>query len=336
MKNTTNIVAGIIACVLISVFLYVSVKKSNEAPIPVNDIPLSGHTESSILGCYVAKLAKDVYTLQILTEEHGAVTGRLALNNYEKDSSSGTFKGKYENDLLFGHYDFTSEGVDSVMQVVFKKVGSNFVRGYGPIQTAGDTVSFDDVSHVTYDPQSTFVKSPDCLETFTEMNDKFTFEHSALFGAYEASDSNTLTVDWRANTTSKGMLLASVTIPRTFMPETNFSNARFTVGVSTDPRQIKSCMTQATHGETKEGEVTIAGYPFTKFTLADAATGNRYDTTSYRGILDGDCYVIEYTIHSTNMENYSPDQGITEFDKSAVVNELEKMVESFRFLVNAS
>ena len=78
--------------------------------------------------------------------------------------------------------------------------------------------------------------------------------------------------------------------------------------------------------------VKIHGIPFTKFTFSDAGAGNLYETVSYRTKRGGECYVVEYTIHSTNIGMYSPDQGIKEFDRAKVVNMLEKMAKSFRFL----
>ena len=80
----------------------------------------------------------------------------------------------------------------------------------------------------------------------------------------------------------------------------------------------------------------IDDHPFSKFTLNDAGAGNLYETTSYRGLFDGDCYAIEYTIHSTNIGNYSPDQGVKEFDKVKVQEELEKILDSFKFLISSN
>jgi len=118
------------------------------------------------------------------------------------------------------------------------------------------------------------------------------------------------------------------------MPNTNFSNAYLTVGASTVPKEITSC-TNPGSGEVKEGMKDISGYPFTRFAKNGAAAGNLYETVSYRGLLDGDCYALEYTIHSTNIANYSPDQNIKEFDKAKVQNEFEKIIASFKFLVNS-
>ena len=84
------------------------------------------------------------------------------------------------------------------------------------------------------------------------------------------------------------------------------------------------------YGEKKE-QVSLHGMDYTKLTVSDAGAGNFYDVTSYRMIKDSQCYALEYTIHSTNIGNYSPDQGITEFDKTKIQTILESIVKSFSF-----
>ncbi len=107
----------------------------------------------SVEGCYVAHIEqKDVYTVHIVSQEGKAVSGNLSFKNYEKDSSSGTFVGTYENSILLADYTFNSEGMTSVMQVIFKKVDSGFVRGYGPVDTEG--TRFSDLSAIIYDQTS--------------------------------------------------------------------------------------------------------------------------------------------------------------------------------------
>jgi hypothetical protein len=78
--------------------------------------------------------------------------------------------------------------------------------------------------------------------------------------------------------------------------------------------------------------VKLRGIPFTKFTFSDAGAGNLYETTSYRTKRGDECYVVEYTIHSSNIGMYSPDQGIKEFDKDKITKMLDRMVRSFQFL----
>lgn len=114
-----------------------------------------------ILGCYEMTSGKDVYSLLIASVQDGKFTGKLEFDNFEKDSSSGTYSGTYENEILLGDYSFQSEGMQSVMQVAFKKSGDTFVRGYGDVDTTG--TRFIDINNVAYDPSqnlSVFKRSP--------------------------------------------------------------------------------------------------------------------------------------------------------------------------------
>lgn len=103
----------------------------------------------SIKGCYVAYLARDVYSLTILTQLDNQIEGELRINNFEKDSSFGTIRGTYKNGILTADYTFMSEGVESVGPVIFKKTGDAFLRGYGETNAAGD--SFADINKVIFD-----------------------------------------------------------------------------------------------------------------------------------------------------------------------------------------
>ncbi len=138
--------------------------------------------------------------------------------------------------------------------------------------------------------------------------------------------------DWMVNATSSGMLLAKAVLPRTTQPKTNFSGATFTVGTSADPDAVANCLTDS-NGQTgsRKGTVVMGGVTYTKFQVSDAGAGNYYDTTSYKTVRDNQCYVVEYTIHSTNIGNYSLDQGIKAFDQVSVKKIMEAMVSSFAF-----
>lgn len=330
MSNNLKIVVGALIVLLVVGFFYFK----NKQPV-VDEVSPVVTTGDSALGCYVAKLAKDIYVLKIDNQTGDDVSGVIAFNNYEKDSSSGSFTGTYKDHILLGDYAFNSEGMDSVMQVVFKKEGDVFVRGYGPTMLDGNKITFNDLSGITYDANSVFAKDADCLETFTEINNKFSFEYNPFYKAFERNQEQNLPdLDWRLNAKQKGSLLASLFIPKTFLPNTNFSYGHMTIGASTDPKEIKECSV-GSGGEAKEGTKDISGYAFTRFTTSDAGAGNFSETTSYRGLLDGDCYAIEYTIHSINIANYSPDQVVKEFDKAKVSNEFEKIIQSFEFLINS-
>lgn len=112
-----------------------------------------------------------------------------------------------------------------------------------------------------------------------------------------------------------GANLVQIKAPREYMPQTNFSGAWFTIAATTTPAAIAAC----------SGRNVING----------AGAGNFYETTLFKKIYDGDCYTFAYTIHSTNIGSYSPEQGIKEFDKAKIVADMEGILSSFRHLVNS-
>jgi hypothetical protein len=116
----------------------------------------------SIAGCYAQMLGNDVYTLNITSAENGVVSGTVAFNNYEKDSSSGTFAGTYENGILLGDYTFDSEGMHSVRQLVFKKVPTGFIEGFGGVTVTDNREALTDPASATFDPKNTFTPSDVC------------------------------------------------------------------------------------------------------------------------------------------------------------------------------
>ena len=169
-------------------------------------------------------------------------------------------------------------------------------------------------------------------KTFTSANGSFSFNYNDAFSVTPGDD--TLTTDWELNNLQpNGLLLATVLVPKYYMPGTNFAESKLTIGKSTDATAIENCLVDNSGIKAVGQPAAVSGYPFTKFTFSDAGAGNFYDTTSYKGIVGGDCYVVEYTIHSSNIGNYSPDQGIIEFDKTKITNDIESIVKSFRLIV---
>lgn len=130
--------------------VYVPNQTSNNTDneIPTNDIE----------GCYVAGSANDVYTLNVQNLQGQNVLGTLSFKNFQKDSSSGSISGTYNGQVLLADYSFNSEGVASVMQVIFKKSGDSFIRGYGEMNSDG--TRFANLNNITYEstPLFTFQK----------------------------------------------------------------------------------------------------------------------------------------------------------------------------------
>ena len=149
MKNPFKITVAILVVLIIGASVFYL--KEMSTPI-VEQPPIS--VEKSVVGCYEAKLGKDLYSLAILSQAGEAFEGTLRFKNYQKDSSSGPYKGTYIDGILFGEYSFQSEGMDSVIQVLFKKSADGFIRGYGKMNAAGDR--FANLNGITYNSSAVF------------------------------------------------------------------------------------------------------------------------------------------------------------------------------------
>lgn len=186
MKTRTTIIIAIVVAgvILLTYFLLGSNDKR------ASDEELA----ASLVGCYVARNENDVYTLQIKDSEGVSVYGTLNFDNFQKDSSRGTFSGTYQDETLLGDYVFFSEGMNSKMQVVFKKSTDGFIRGYGELDSGG--TRFADLDNIAFDaPSPAYVfNQEDCQRDWTTVEDtdfNLTFEYPEDVGASFVSP-----VDW--------------------------------------------------------------------------------------------------------------------------------------------
>lgn len=106
-------------------------------------------------GCYMKVTGRD--TAIIMLDQKGIeFSGEMLYDNYEKDGSRGTVKGKRDGDILKLFYEFNSEGMHSVMEVYFKKVPGGLLRGIGDMNVKGDTAYF--TSGINYSDKEAFSK----------------------------------------------------------------------------------------------------------------------------------------------------------------------------------
>jgi hypothetical protein len=157
---------------------------------------------------------------------------------------------------------------------------------------------------------------------------RFRFEHPSELAVSTGSAEPARS--WRAGAATNGVVLAQVVIPREAQANTNFADAKFTVGKSADPTAIRDCMRDAPGEHVSTTTLTVHGRTFTQLVFSDAGAGNFYETTSYRTLDKGECIAVEYTIHSTNLANYAPDQHVAAFDRAKIGAELEAMARSFQ------
>ncbi len=108
-----------------------------------------------ITGCYMKITGRDTAIL-MLEQKGNMITGKMLYDNYEKDGSHGTVKGTEDKEIIKLWYDFTSEGMHSVMEVYFKKADERLLRGMGDMEAKTDTTYF--ISGINYSDKEAFTK----------------------------------------------------------------------------------------------------------------------------------------------------------------------------------
>lgn len=124
--------------------------KKEETPQPETEVTVPTETvqqERVERDCYAFEA--DDNKIELLLERNGdEATGTLNYLLSEKDSNTGTFKGKIENNILLADYTFQSEGMESTRQVAFKFINNQWVEGYGEMNEEG--IKFKDISKLDF------------------------------------------------------------------------------------------------------------------------------------------------------------------------------------------
>ncbi len=132
-----------------------------EQPLPGTEEGLPTLDNNTVTTtCYMKVLKRDTMVIH-LEEKGNEVSGKLTFDNYEKDGSSGRVRGIREGDIIKLVYYFSSEGMNSVMDVFFKKEGDDLISGIGDMQTKGDSAYFINPQNVKYPAEGNF-KKLDC------------------------------------------------------------------------------------------------------------------------------------------------------------------------------
>jgi len=261
-------------------------------------------------------------------QEPVAPVDTTVVNNVTYYCQEGILKAAYgKNNVAVTFPD----GTASTLPQSISADGGRYESGATVFWSKGDNafVTVNDKNTYTNCVTGSITDAGDGLQTYTDPSKLFSFTYPSQFNL--SGGDGSYTNNWQGNTQTLGMLLAFVNIPKSFMPNTNFGDSRFIVGTSSDPDAVKNCLKAENGSVVKNKKVMIGGTAFTEITLSDAGAGNYYNTTSYRTVRDNQCYAVEYTIHSMNIGNYSPDQGIKAFDQAKIKSILETIVQSFKF-----
>ena len=298
--NNTGKTVWIVVIVLVIIGVIAAVVHSNRAAAPVTNT--STMTSSVSYSCDANKTIAAVYTTGManLTLSDGRT-----LSLAQAVSGSGV---RY---------------TDAADTIEFRNEGSN------AFLTENGATTYDNCVAGTTTPPTT---ASNGMTTFTDQGNTFSFMYPA--GITVAGGGVGYTTDWLVNNQDQttGLILAKATIAGSTQPKTNFGDATFIVGTSSDPKAVTDCTATPVGNNPQVSSVTINGVTYQKVIDSDAGAGTLYNTTSYSTVRNNQCYVIEYTIHSSELGNYDPSQGVTAFDPSKITVPFEQMVQSFKFL----
>jgi hypothetical protein len=113
--------------------------------------------------------------------------------------------------------------------------------------------------------------------------------------------------------------------------KTNLGQAYLLFSSSKDVEVIDTCTQPNTGAEVEQpaGNEVINGYNFVHTSSDGLGAGNWYEQEIYRTVANNTCFEVIYYLHSTNIGNYSPDAGIREFDRNAVIQKFYNVFSTF-------
>lgn len=226
-----------------------------------------------------------------------------------------------------------SDGRQLALPQIIAADGAQYQQGTILFINKGDQAFLQENGTTTYSNciTGTTGTTVDGRKTFTDQGKLFTFTYPQAFSV--AGGGIGYTQSWKTNTDGTlGLILAQVNVPQSYQPKTNFGDAKFTVGTSVDPKAVASCLSDTSGNGVIKSTLTVNSIKYTKFVSTDAGAGNRYETTSYRTVQNGQCFALEYTIHYAVLANFDPSMGVTAYNSTKVHADLDSIVKSFTFL----
>jgi membrane-bound inhibitor of C-type lysozyme len=123
------------------------------------------------------------------------------------------------------------------------------------------------------------------------------------------------------------------TIPQALANGTNLSADSY-VSVEWLPRATSCVADIYVLDNVKAETVDLNGKTYSRVSVTGAAAGNRYEETVHAVPNSTPCTAVRYYIHSTEIGNY-PEGTVTEFDKAALLAEMDKIRDSLTFTTPA-
>lgn len=146
MKKSTQIIIAVLVIIVVPIVYFTNKRLAAQ----------------TLVGCYVARNDKNIYTLTIQSHDMTVVKGILNYNNYQFDDSAGSIEGSFLNNTLLVDYSSRAEGMDFVSQISFRKDGDSFIQGDGAVQQEGNRLVLVNPGNVSYENGNVFKKDDSC------------------------------------------------------------------------------------------------------------------------------------------------------------------------------
>ncbi|MCS4165661.1 hypothetical protein HS960_11310 [Sphingobacterium paramultivorum] len=109
-------------------------------------------TGSFLTGKSTYQYLKNGDTISLsITVDGEKVQGDLSYAWKEKDRNKGHIDGVLKGDILTADYTFSSEGQESVRQVIFKLSKERALEGYGAMEEKAGKMTFADPKKIAFD-----------------------------------------------------------------------------------------------------------------------------------------------------------------------------------------
>ena len=160
MKWKQFAVAGVALLALVATHLGCNQSSNRDTHGPEASGSKAG--EALLTGCYIATAGRDTFQLAITQVSDSLIEGSLHYNFFEKDDSDGQVEGIYKDGVLSAIYTFKSEGKLSKRQVIFRKVPTGFIEGFGESKVQDSVDVFVKPESIEFDKKMLFKRTPHC------------------------------------------------------------------------------------------------------------------------------------------------------------------------------
>lgn len=138
-----------------------TIEKKEPVAEMIKDSIVTPPAKISYAGCYMMVISKDTAFMH-LDDSSGYLSGHLSYKKFEKDNNKGVVTLlPAEKNQLHGWYNFSSEGTQSVREIIFKITDSTLSEGYGDVKMKNDSVYFKYPTVLKFEEKHPF-KKRDC------------------------------------------------------------------------------------------------------------------------------------------------------------------------------